>query len=245
MQENTKANMEKMEAFQGDKAQFLPKKTYKDKLSLGKGKDQIDLYYFGPGHTNGDTFVVFPALRVMHAGDMFARKGTPFIDARNGGSGAGYHKTLAKAVSGVKKVETVITGHSPLMTWNDFKEFAALPQGPLHLGQGAAQGGQDGRRGGRRLRASGEICGLHRAQGRRLRHLQERRAGDVRRSEPEEVGGGGSHPYPLPQTGEGEQSAVPPRRASQAADGADGRPPPQTPPPAARSPSPVCGRGWG
>jgi hypothetical protein len=62
----------------------------------------------------------------MHAGDMFAGKGTPYIDTRNGGSGAAYSKTLARAVAGIKKVETVITGHSPLMTWNDFKEFAAF-----------------------------------------------------------------------------------------------------------------------
>ena len=53
--ENTKANMAKMDAFKGDKAQFLPKRTYKDKMTLGSGKDRIDLYYFGAGHTNGDT----------------------------------------------------------------------------------------------------------------------------------------------------------------------------------------------
>src|SRR5262245_18167673 len=53
--QNTKANMEKMKAFAGEKAQFLPKKTYQDKLTIGSGKDQIDLFYFGPGHTNGDT----------------------------------------------------------------------------------------------------------------------------------------------------------------------------------------------
>ena len=47
--ENTKANMEKMDAFKGDNAKFLPKKTYKDKLTLGTGKDRIDLYYFGAG----------------------------------------------------------------------------------------------------------------------------------------------------------------------------------------------------
>ena len=74
-QENTKANMEKMDAFKGDNAKFLPKKTYKDKMTLGSGKDRIDLYYFGAGHTNGDTFVVFPALRVLHTGDMFAVEG--------------------------------------------------------------------------------------------------------------------------------------------------------------------------
>src|SRR5512144_224311 len=50
-QENTKANMQKMDAFKGDKAQFLPKKTYKDKMSIGTGKDRIDLYYFGAAHT--------------------------------------------------------------------------------------------------------------------------------------------------------------------------------------------------
>src|SRR5436309_3692547 len=69
--ENTKANMEKMDAFKGEKAKFLPKKTYRDKMTLGKGKDQIDLFYFGRAHTSGDTWVVFPSLRAMHAGDAF------------------------------------------------------------------------------------------------------------------------------------------------------------------------------
>src|SRR5262245_20680762 len=67
-QENTKANMMKMDAFKGDKARFLPKRTFKDKMSLGNGNDRIDLYYFGAGHTNGDTLVVFPALRVLQTG---------------------------------------------------------------------------------------------------------------------------------------------------------------------------------
>src|SRR5436190_9593727 len=107
VQENTKANMEKMDAFKGDKTKFLPKRTYQDKTTLGKGKDQIDLYYFGPGHTNGDTFVVFPALRTMHAGDMFPWKDAPFIDRNNGGSGVEWPKTLGKVLSSVKNVETV------------------------------------------------------------------------------------------------------------------------------------------
>ena len=87
--ENCKASMEKMPAFQSDEGKkFLPGKTFKDTLSLLSGKDKIDLYYFGRGHTSGDTFVVFPALKVMHAGDMFAfSKGLPIIDVTVGGSG--------------------------------------------------------------------------------------------------------------------------------------------------------------
>ncbi len=122
--ENTKANMAKMDDFKGDKARFLPKKTYKDKLTVGTGPDQIDLYYFGPGHTNGDTFVVFPALRTIHAGDMFAWKALPFIDVSNGGSAVAHPQTLAKAISMIKNVDTVITGHTPLLKWNDLQEYA-------------------------------------------------------------------------------------------------------------------------
>jgi glyoxylase-like metal-dependent hydrolase (beta-lactamase superfamily II) len=126
--ENTKANMAKMDAFTGDKARFLPKRTYTDKLTLGAGKDQIDLYHFGPGHTNGDTFIVFTALRTLHAGDMFPWKDAPFIDRNNGGSGRAWPETLKKLLDGVKNVDTVIGGHQPVATWKDlatFQQFTA------------------------------------------------------------------------------------------------------------------------
>jgi cyclase len=121
--ENTKANMMKMDAFKGEKAQFLPKRIYKDKLSLLTGKDRVDLYYFGPGHTNGDTFVVYPALRVLQTGDMFAWRDAPFLDRNNGGSGVEMPKTLAKALAGIKDIDTVIPGHSPVTTLKDFAEY--------------------------------------------------------------------------------------------------------------------------
>ena len=43
VQENTKANMQKMPEFSGINATHLPKKTYKDTLTIGSGQDQIDL----------------------------------------------------------------------------------------------------------------------------------------------------------------------------------------------------------
>ena len=121
--ENTKANMEKMDAFKGDKAQFLPKKTYQDKMSIGSGKDRIDLYYFGAGHTNGDTWVFFPALRVLQTGDMFAWKDAPLCDRSNGGSCVAFPQTLAKSLATVKDYDTVIPGHSPIMMPKDLQEY--------------------------------------------------------------------------------------------------------------------------
>src|SRR4029078_12966380 len=66
-QENTKANMQKMPIFTTSNGVGLPKRTFKDRMTIGKGADQIDLFYFGPGHTNGDAWVSFPALHAVHA----------------------------------------------------------------------------------------------------------------------------------------------------------------------------------
>jgi len=122
-QENTKTNMQKMDVFKGEGAKFLPAKTYKDKMSLGSGKDRIDLYYFGSGHTSGDTFVVFPALRVLHTGDMFAWKDGPLCDRNNGGSCVDFPRTLQRAIADIKNVDTVIPGHSPMQTPKDLQEY--------------------------------------------------------------------------------------------------------------------------
>ena len=141
-QENTKANMAKMPAFQGDKAKFIPAKTYKDRLTLMSGPDQIDLYYFGAGHTNGDTIVVFPALRVAHSGDLFAGPNAPLIDTNNGGSGVAYPETLKKAAAGIKGVETVIPGHSAVTTWDAFVEYGDFNQAFLSAAQQAVKDGK-------------------------------------------------------------------------------------------------------
>jgi glyoxylase-like metal-dependent hydrolase (beta-lactamase superfamily II) len=140
--ENTKANMMKMDAFKGDKARFLPKRTYKDKLTLGSGKDRIDLYYFGPGHTNGDTFVVYPALRVLQMGDMFAWKDAPLYDRNNGGSGVEHPKTMGKLLAAVKDIDTVIPGHSPLTTLKDVQEYQRYTAELLSLTEAAMKAGK-------------------------------------------------------------------------------------------------------
>jgi cyclase len=134
-QENTKANMEKMVApsgfppatsniFKENNGKGMPKRTFQDKMSIGKGNDRVDLYYFGRGHTNGDAWVVFPSLRVMHAADMFSGKNLPLLDANNGGSGVAIPDSLQKAYDTVKDVDVIITGHSTEMTRPDLKEYA-------------------------------------------------------------------------------------------------------------------------
>jgi glyoxylase-like metal-dependent hydrolase (beta-lactamase superfamily II) len=111
-------------SFKGDNAKYLPSQTFTDKLTLFGGKDQIDLHYFGAGHTDGDAWVVYPSLRAMNSGDQFASKITPSIDTGNGGSALSLASSLAKAVATVKNVETVIPGHGPVMKWSDLEGYS-------------------------------------------------------------------------------------------------------------------------
>jgi cyclase len=143
VQENTKANMEKMDIFKQSNGVGLAKRTFKDKMKIGKGADEIDLYYFGRGHTNGDAIVVFKALRTAHFGDLFARKATPFVDGTSGGSVVEYPKTLEKAYKGIKNVDTIITGHSlTTMVWADLKTYAEFNQDFVTWAEAALKSGK-------------------------------------------------------------------------------------------------------
>ena len=149
--ENARESMAGSDLFAGGNDRFLPGETYQDRLTLFDGLDQIDLYHFGPGHTNGDTIVVFRALETAHMGDLFPRKAPPFIDRSNGGSGVSYPETLARAVDAIDGVARVIPGHAPpppgspifqWMTWDDVREYAAFTQDLLDTARAAHAAGR-------------------------------------------------------------------------------------------------------
>jgi glyoxylase-like metal-dependent hydrolase (beta-lactamase superfamily II) len=112
------------DAFKGDNARYLPNVTFSDTRTLTVGADRIDLHYFGPGHTDGDTWIVFPDIRVAMGGDLFGAKGVPYIDTDNGGTALGYDETIANAVAGLENVDTVITGHVEAYPWDDLVRYA-------------------------------------------------------------------------------------------------------------------------
>lgn len=120
----------------------LPKRTFKDKMEIGKGQNRIELRYFGRAHTSGDAFVVFPGLRVLHTGDTFPNKGLPITDANNGGSGVAYPDTLDKAAK-LKNIDTVITGHNATtLTMADLKEYSDFNRALLNDVRAAKKAGR-------------------------------------------------------------------------------------------------------
>jgi glyoxylase-like metal-dependent hydrolase (beta-lactamase superfamily II) len=119
--ENTKKWMGNNPQYASNPA-VMPTKTFTDKMTIGKGKDQIDLYYFGAGHTDGDAFIVFKEAKTVAVGDLMAWNMAPLIDPNAGGSIIALGETFKKAEKGIKNVDTVIEGHGNV---NTFKGMAA------------------------------------------------------------------------------------------------------------------------
>ena len=101
--------------------------SFEDRLTLGSGADRIELYWFGAGHTDGDAFVVFPAERVMAAGDIFQLMAMPRVDRASGGSALALPVTLTQAQDTIRGVDTVIPGHdADPRSWAEFRAYVSF-----------------------------------------------------------------------------------------------------------------------
>ncbi len=89
-----------------------PAITYESKLRIDLGGQEIEVIYPGPAHTDGDSLVFFPGLKVVHMGDLFFNGLLPYIGAEAGADTANWLAKL-KEVSGWD-VEKFIPGHGPL-----------------------------------------------------------------------------------------------------------------------------------
>jgi cyclase len=102
-----------------------PTRTFRRTLTLFSGADQVDLLYFGRGHTDGDTWVFFRALGVVHVGDLFPGDELPRLDASNGGSALEICRTLDTGYRSIKGATLVIRGHGVEQTWQQLREYHA------------------------------------------------------------------------------------------------------------------------
>ena len=94
------------------------------------GGKNVALYHFGRSHTNGDLVVLFPADRVLAAGDMYTKGDDvpELIDYSGGGSAVEWPSTLRSALQ--LDFDTVVPGHGPMATK---QEMAAYRESTMRL----------------------------------------------------------------------------------------------------------------
>jgi len=97
--------------------------TFERRAHIYLGGKNVEMYYFGRAHTNGDIVVYFPAERTLAAGDMFTfGDATPqLIDYAGGGSAREWTTTL----DGVLQLDfdTVVPGHGVVTTRREMAKF--------------------------------------------------------------------------------------------------------------------------
>ena len=88
-----------------------PRVTFTQETAVFLGGKEVRARYFGRGHTNGDVMIYFPALKLLHTGDLMAGN-SPLIDYGGGGSLLEWTATLDEALK--MDIDTVIPGHGPV-----------------------------------------------------------------------------------------------------------------------------------
>jgi cyclase len=90
-----------------------PRVTFTKEMSVFLGGKEVRMLYYGRGHTGGDAIIYFPALKVIHTGDLFlTNPPQPFIDFAQGGSAAEWTGTLDQTLK--LDFDTAIPGHGPV-----------------------------------------------------------------------------------------------------------------------------------
>jgi len=112
--ENSKANQERVAKEQKkEDVQLYPDMTYDAKGWMQEAdKEKIQTYYFGPGHTDGDSIIHFQHANIVHMGDLVFNRRHPFIDKTAGASVSNWIKLLNKTTSTFDKNTQYICGHA-------------------------------------------------------------------------------------------------------------------------------------
>jgi glyoxylase-like metal-dependent hydrolase (beta-lactamase superfamily II) len=92
--------------------QLYPDITYTDHWKIKVGDEKIKTYYWGPGHTNGDTMIHFENANIVHTGDLVFNRRYPFVDRKAGASVVNWAQALEKAQKQFDKDTLFVFGHA-------------------------------------------------------------------------------------------------------------------------------------
>ena len=92
---------------------FLPSITFRDQMSLYLGPKRVELWYFGIGHTTGDTVVYFREEKKAFIGDQIFLTRPQVIHSYKGGNSFEHVKTLTRMLETLD-AEQFCSGHSEI-----------------------------------------------------------------------------------------------------------------------------------
>jgi len=92
--------------------QLYPDQIYTDTWCQSFGKENVCLYYYGAGHTNGDSVVHLEKANIVHMGDLLFNRRHPFVDRGAGANMQNWINVLDKTLNKFDKKTTYVFGHA-------------------------------------------------------------------------------------------------------------------------------------
>lgn len=111
--ENSLANQKRVaEANKTEDKQLYPDTTFTKEWKIKAGDEHIHAYYWGPGHTNGDSMIHFENANIVHTGDLVFNRRYPIVDRSAGASVRHWAQVLEKAQKKFDKDTLFVFGHA-------------------------------------------------------------------------------------------------------------------------------------
>jgi len=126
---NSLANQQRVAIAQKtEDKQLYPNITYDDSWKYSIDKENIQTYYFGPAHTNGDSIIHFQNANIAHMGDLVFNRRWAFIDRSAGASVKNWITVLDKTLSTFDRDTIFIFGHAfdPEKVTGDKEDLKAM-----------------------------------------------------------------------------------------------------------------------
>ncbi|WP_158827603.1 MBL fold metallo-hydrolase [Mucilaginibacter lacusdianchii] len=126
---NSLANQKSTAAKQNnDDKQLYPDTTFTTEWKVKLGDERIHAYYWGAGHTNGDSMIHFENANIVHTGDLVFNRRYPFVDRTTGASVQSWVNVLQKAQKQFNKDTLFVFGHAfdPEKVTGSMADLAAM-----------------------------------------------------------------------------------------------------------------------
>lgn len=121
----------------------LPVITYGDNISIHFNQDTLEIIHLGPGHTDGDSVVIWQKANIIHMGDLYFKDRFPYIDLDAGGSVTGYRENVSLILDRLDNKTKVIPGHGDLADKNALFKFKHMLDDSINWMRGEIELGHD------------------------------------------------------------------------------------------------------
>ncbi|MEH6462366.1 MAG: MBL fold metallo-hydrolase [Shewanella psychromarinicola] len=135
--------LKRLKADSSSPASALPVITYAENISIHFNQDTLEVIHLGPGHTDGDSVVIWEKANIIHMGDLYFKDRFPYIDLAAGGSVTGYRENVSMILNRLDNKTKVIPGHGALGDKNALLTFKHMLDDSINWMRGEIEMGHD------------------------------------------------------------------------------------------------------